>query len=64
VLVALAIALGNLYHDDTRVDEEDVAGVMAAAYHMQCAGLLNGSVQQILRGEKYRFFKIHPSFGI
>ncbi|XP_035673882.1 BTB/POZ domain-containing protein 16-like isoform X1 [Branchiostoma floridae] len=42
---ALAIALGNLYHDDTRVDEEDVAGVMAAAYHMQCAGLLNGCSQ-------------------
>ena len=30
-LVAMAVALGNLYHDETLVETEDLVGVLAAA---------------------------------
>ena len=31
LLVAMAVALGNLYHDDVEVNTDDLAGVLAAA---------------------------------
>ena len=37
---AMAIALGNLYHDDIDVDKEQVAGVLAAASVLQFKALI------------------------
>ena len=40
--VAMAIALGNLYHDDLDVDQSDVAGVLAAADVLGFKQLMEG----------------------
>ena len=39
---AMAIALGNMYHDDIDVDVEQVAGVLAAACVLQFKALIKG----------------------
>ena len=38
----MAIALGNMYHDDIDVDVEQVAGVLAAACVLQFKALIKG----------------------
>ena len=38
----MAIALGNLYHDDLDVDLSDVAGVLAAAAALGFKQLMEG----------------------
>ena len=39
---AMAITLGNLYHEDVDVDVEQVAGVLAAACILQFKALIKG----------------------
>ena len=42
VFPAMAITLGNLYHEDVDVDVEQVAGVLAAACILQFKALIKG----------------------
>jgi len=39
---AMAVALGNLYHDDTEVDVRDLSGVLAAAHVLEFELLQKG----------------------
>lgn len=46
---AMAIALGNMYHEDIDVDKEQLAGVLAAASILQFKNLINGCVKLMLK---------------
>ncbi|XP_064630793.1 BTB/POZ domain-containing protein 16-like [Lineus longissimus] len=46
---ALAITLGNLYHDEMEIDKEELVGVMAAAYHLKFRNLMEGCVASMLK---------------
>ena len=39
---AMAVALGNLYHDDIEVDVRDLSGVLAAAHVLEFELLQKG----------------------
>ena len=41
-IAALAVALGNLYHDDIEVETSDVVGVLAAAHILKFKHLQEG----------------------
>ncbi|XP_005089625.1 BTB/POZ domain-containing protein 16 [Aplysia californica] len=51
---AMAIALGNLYHDDLDVDLSDVAGVLAAAAALGFKQLMEGCGTIMLKSINYR----------
>ncbi|XP_070212447.1 BTB/POZ domain-containing protein 16-like isoform X2 [Littorina saxatilis] len=51
---AMAIALGNLYHDDLDVDLNDVAGVLAAAAALGFKQLMEGCGNIMLKSINYR----------
>lgn len=50
---AMAIALGNLYHDDLDVDLSDVAGVLAAASALGFKQLMDGCGNIMLKSINY-----------
>ena len=39
---ALAVALGNLYHEEVEVEQQDLCGVLAAANVLGFVHLING----------------------
>lgn len=43
-VAAVAVALGNLYHDELEVDVNDVAGVLVVATILDFKSLVDGSV--------------------
>lgn len=51
---AMAITLGNLYHEDVDVDVEQVAGVLAAACILQFKALIKGCSKMMLQNITYR----------
>ncbi|XP_074640832.1 BTB/POZ domain-containing protein 16-like [Tubulanus polymorphus] len=46
---ALAVALGNLYHEEVDVEDSDVAGVLAAAHALKFKALSEGCVSLMLK---------------
>ncbi|XP_067656682.1 BTB/POZ domain-containing protein 16-like isoform X2 [Haliotis asinina] len=46
---AVAVALGNLYHDELEVDVDDVAGVLAVASILDFKSLVNGCCDIMLK---------------
>lgn len=51
---AMAIALGNMYHEDVDVDNEQLAGVLAAASILRFKNLVNGCVKLMLKNINYQ----------
>ncbi|ELT97706.1 hypothetical protein CAPTEDRAFT_187834 [Capitella teleta] len=45
---ALAVALGNLYHEDIEVESSDAVGVLAAAYHLRFEDLERGCCRKMM----------------
>ncbi|XP_076104084.1 BTB/POZ domain-containing protein 16-like isoform X1 [Mytilus galloprovincialis] len=51
---AMAVALGNLYHDELDVDLEDVANVLAASSQIGYKALQNGCARLMLNNISYK----------
>ncbi|XP_069139506.1 BTB/POZ domain-containing protein 16-like isoform X2 [Argopecten irradians] len=51
---AMAVTLGNLYHDEQEVNREDVVGVLAAASYLGCKSLMDGCAKLMLKTISYR----------
>ncbi|XP_013400904.1 BTB/POZ domain-containing protein 16-like isoform X1 [Lingula anatina] len=51
---SIAVALGNLYHDETEVEVVDVVGVLAVAYHLKFKHLENGCARIMMRSIRSR----------
>ncbi|OWF40204.1 BTB/POZ domain-containing protein 16-like isoform X4 [Mizuhopecten yessoensis] len=51
---AMAVALGNMYHDEQEVNREDVVGVLAASSYLGCKSLMDGCAQLMLKTISYR----------